>query len=77
MIKVYLCKIKVLVTQLINNSLIKSVTVIIIIFLAIVHIFYIILGFYKIDISSNIAYKSARVEYFLVINIFIKVFIII
>lgn len=77
MIKVSLGKIKVLVFQLIDKSSVNLVPVYILIFSAIVYIFYAILGFDKADISGSIAYESAAVEYSLVTDILIEVYIII
>ncbi len=71
-------KIKVLVSQLIDKSPINLVPVNILIFSAIVSVFYVVSRFYKADISRmNITYKSIAVEYSLVTDIFINIYIII
>ncbi len=77
MINVSLGKIKVLVSQLINKSPVNLVLVYILIFPAIVHVFYGVLRFHKADISGSIAYENAVIEYSLVMDILIEVHIII
>lgn len=76
-IKVYLIKIKILVFQLIHKFSVDLILVNILIFLALVLDFYIVLVFYKADISRSIAYKNAAIEYSFVTDIFIEVHIII
>lgn len=77
MIKVRLVKIKVLISQLIDKSPVNLVPVNIMIFPAIVRIFYAVLRFHKVNISGNIAYESAAIKYSLVTDILIEVHIII
>lgn len=76
-IKVCLGKIKVLVSQLIDKSLVNLVSINILIFPAIIHVFYAVQRFHKADISGSIAYESTMVKYFLFKDIFIEVHIII
>lgn len=77
MSKVSWGKIKVLVFQLINKSPVNLVLVDILIFPAIVYVFYTVLEFHKADIFGSIGYKSVAVEYSLVTDIFIEVHIMI
>lgn len=69
--------IKVLIFQLIDKSPINLVSVKILIFSTIIYVFYTILGFHKVNISDNIAFAKDAVEFFLVTDIFINVYIII
>lgn len=68
MIKVRLGKLNVLVPQLIDKSSVNLTAVKVLILPAMVRIFYTILGFYEADISCDITYKSAIIEYSLIMD---------
>ena len=76
-IRVRLDKNKVFIPQLINKLFVNLAAVNILIYLAISQVLYTVWSFYKANISYNIAYEAATVEYLLITNIVVKVYIII
>lgn len=70
-------KLKVILPQLINMFPVNLAAINILVLLAIGQAFYTLWDLHKADISCNIVYKTTAIIYFLVIDIFIEVHIVI